>query len=177
MICEFDCIVCGAHVRKRRSPANVKSTPKYCSHKCHGNGIRGTGRGVAPNHICVCQQCGKETAVYRAPTANPPRFCSLACLGASQRADGNPSWTGGRHVGGNGYVFALAPDDIEADSRGYVYEHRLVARDIIGRILLPSEVVHHIDGDTTNNAKENLRVFASQSEHIKHHAELRRANV
>ena len=33
---------------------------------------------------------------------------------------------------------------------------------ILGRPLLPGEVVHHINGD---NRPENLRVFSSQAEH------------
>lgn len=35
--------------------------------------------------------------------------------------------------------------------------------------LLPGHVVHHKDGDNRNNDKANLRVFASQSDHMAHH--------
>ncbi|GAA4011544.1 hypothetical protein GCM10022631_24690 [Deinococcus rubellus] len=34
--------------------------------------------------------------------------------------------------------------------------HRQVAVTLLGRSLLPGEVVHHLDGDSTNNAPENL---------------------
>ena len=107
--------------------------------------------------------------IATAPAA--PRFCSLQCLGESQRGDGNPSYSGGRHKLSIGYVVILAPEDPEADSRGYIYEHRYVARQIVGRRLKKSEVVHHIDGDKTNNSIENLMVFPSHSDHMKHHAE------
>jgi hypothetical protein len=30
-------------------------------------------------------------------------------------------------------------------------------------------VVHHHDGDNTNNALDNLAVFASQAEHMRYH--------
>ncbi|WP_161883493.1 HNH endonuclease [Deinococcus alpinitundrae] len=40
----------------------------------------------------------------------------------------------------------------------------------LGRLLLFGEVVHHLDGDSTNNASENLLVLSSQRfhAHIEH---------
>ena len=48
---------------------------------------------------------------------------------------------------------------------------RVVAEQLLGRPLRPGEVVHHIDGNKRNNRSENLRVFSSQAEHAKFHAE------
>jgi len=50
-----------------------------------------------------------------------------------------------------------------------VYEHRVVMTKKLGRKLLPEEVVHHLDGNSENNSPDNLRLFANQSEHMKHH--------
>lgn len=52
------------------------------------------------------------------------------------------------------------------------HEHRVVAEQLLGRKLRPGEVVHHIDGNKRNNVPQNIRVFASQSEHAKFHMEL-----
>lgn len=49
------------------------------------------------------------------------------------------------------------------------HEHRVVAKQILGRKLKPGEVVHHIDRNKRNNAPENLMVFASQAEHAAWH--------
>lgn len=170
MTIRFECQQCGARVVSKRSPANMKSAPRFCSQKCHGDHRRGSGKGIAPNCDVTCEHCGKIARVYRGASAQKPRFCSLTCLGFAQRGEANPAFSGGRHMLKTGYMVVLAPDDPEADSRGYVLEHRMVIRRAIGRMLLPGEVVHHKDGDKTNNNPVNLFVFTSQAEHARHHA-------
>lgn len=169
MIFEYDCAVCGTHVRKKRSPATAKVPPRFCSQRCNGIARRGTGNGPTPNHEYDCVGCGSHCVVYRSPSAPTPRFCSVQCTGLSQRGSGNPSYSGGRHVGTNGYVFVLAPDHPSADPRGYVYEHRLVMEQSMGRLLTPSEVVHHKNQVKTDNRPGNLQLMASQSEHAALH--------
>jgi len=44
-------------------------------------------------------------------------------------------------------------------------EHRLVVARAMGRLLLRSEVVHHMDHNPRNNALENLVLFATNSDH------------
>lgn len=48
--------------------------------------------------------------------------------------------------------------------RGDGYLHRWVAESVLGRALLPNEVVHHLDGDKHNCSPENLQVM-DDSEH------------
>lgn len=52
--------------------------------------------------------------------------------------------------------------------------HRLVAEEMLGRQLLPGEVVHHRDGHKSNNLPENLLVLPSQACHASLEFHLRR---
>lgn len=46
--------------------------------------------------------------------------------------------------------------------------HRLVMEENIGHTLSPNELVHHINGDKTDNRIENLKIM-TRSEHMKLH--------
>ncbi|MBI3334316.1 HNH endonuclease [Candidatus Pacearchaeota archaeon] len=53
-------------------------------------------------------------------------------------------------------------------SNGYVKEHRIIMSQIFGRKLLPSEIVHHEDGNRANNDPANLEIL-SRAEHMNLH--------
>lgn len=75
-------------------------------------------------------------------------------------------WKGGVKEA-KGYLYSRTPGHPHASKHGgYVAVHRLVAEEKIGRYLLPTEVVDHIDGDIRNNHPDNLRVFQSNAEHL-----------
>lgn len=169
MIVEYDCQVCGTHVRKQRSPANLLVPARYCSQRCNGLSRRGSGSGITPNCEFDCASCGTHCHVYRSPSAPTPRFCSVQCTGLAQRGADNPAYSGGRVLNTYGYALLLAPDHPNADPRGYVYEHRLVMEEATGRILTSTEVVHHKNRIRDDNRISNLQLFATHSDHLKQH--------
>lgn len=80
----------------------------------------------------------------------------------------------------NGYRALHIPDHPQAIKTprmyGWVYEHRVVAEDMLGRPLHEDEEVHHLDEDKLNNHPENLLVLPC-SQHLKLHAWLRRLGI
>lgn len=76
------------------------------------------------------------------------------------------SWKGGRVTTGEGYIgIRISSDDMMAGMivrSGYVLEHRLVMARHLGRPLLETESVHHINGVRTDNRIENLQLRQGQ---------------
>lgn len=99
---------------------------------------------------------------------NGGRFCSRVCSNHYHRL-GRPSanWRGGIKING-GYKLVYAPHDPHANSTGYALVSRIVMAEKLGRPLTHDEIVHHCNGDVTDDRPENLDVM-QQSDHIKLH--------
>lgn len=112
------------------------------------------------------------------------RKCDIVCRRTGPRSgEGHPEWKGGRVVTKAGYVKLWCPEHptcVRTNERRaarangkyfpkakYVWEHRLVMEKSIGRFLSSKEVVHHLNGVTSDNHLENLVLFGSNAEHLK----------
>ena len=78
---------------------------------------------------------------------------------------GHPEWKGGRRIDKAGYILVYCPDHPYARNN-CVREHRLVAEKALGRYLLPTEVVHHVNDDPADNRLENLVVYETNGKHL-----------
>jgi len=88
----------------------------------------------------------------------------------ARRAEKSPTWKGGRTKTSAGYIYVYSPTHPYATKAGYVLEHRLVMEAHLGRVLLPTEIVHHINGVKDDNRIENLALFSSTGGHTKTHS-------
>jgi len=78
---------------------------------------------------------------------------------------GNPN----TKVGKRGYRLVYLPEI------GWYPEHKFIWEKFNGKIPKGAHL-HHINGDKIDNRIENLRLFASNSEHIKFHNEKKKRN-
>lgn len=127
-------------------------------------------------------KCSREIAEALGDTSAKSIQCFAARNGISRPKRGgatrewNGSWKGGARINKDGYRELLVLDHPFARSRwkrgvfrreGYVLEHRLVMEHILGRFLLPTEVVHHKDKNKLNNSPDNLELFSTNAEHLR----------
>ncbi len=110
--------------------------------------------------LCECE-CGRKTSVSAEGVSR--RFIS----GHNGRGYGakHYSWKGGRGTT-NGYAVLLRPEHPRAGSKGYVYEHILIAEQALGKYLPGGAVVHHVNGIKTDNKPSNLVICPDQAYHL-----------
>lgn len=88
----------------------------------------------------------------------------------------NPRWKGGEITRTDGYILIrLGSFPRGHKGKKYDLKHRIVIEQHIGRRLLRSEIVHHLNGDKKDNRVENLEII-TQAEHAKKHDPERKKN-
>lgn len=85
---------------------------------------------------------------------------------SARRGEKSPTWKGGKTRSRKGYVVLRNDGDV-------IFEHRAVMEEHIGRMLTEDEVVHHINGDKTDNRLENLQLM-TRGEHSTMHNKRRK---
>lgn len=128
-------------------------------------------------------------------------YCSTKCYGISKK--GKPSWNKGltketdkrveyyrpttfkkgrthplkgkkrKFIRCKGRLFIYQPDNPCCYRDGYILNSRFKMEKHIKRSLMPTEVIHHIDGDYTNDKMSNLMLLR-RNDHSKLHNQLRR---
>jgi hypothetical protein len=85
------------------------------------------------------------------------------------KGEKHSKWKGGR-LKARGYILIYSPSHPHRNKvgKGYVFEHRLVMEEKLGRFLSKNVIVHHINGIRNDNRIENL-VLTTNSKHISSH--------
>lgn len=125
--------------------------------------------------LSQCSICNNEFfRDYSNSLSGSPGYCSKECKSVGMSGQNNVNWGGGtknKRGKNGGHILEYCPSH-PAAKNGFVPQHRRVIEEHIGRILLDTEVVHHIDCDMQNNYIENLVVCSSTTEHFLAHGSL-----
>lgn len=127
-------------------------------------------RGLCSTHYARLRNKGSADADTRSYVFAESETCSIEDCDQPPRArgwcrwhytrwreHGDPEATGKRAPAGTGYVNAhgyrvvRAPGHPNAFRGGQILEHRLLMSELLGRPLLRSETVHHVNGDKADN--------------------------
>lgn len=113
-------------------------------------------------YTATCMECGVPCNPSKKRLKTPRcRKCWFEYIRKNPEEASN--YSGGRSVNAAGYVWVLKADHPNANQLGYVFEHRLVVSESIGRPLEKWEVVHHINGIKSDNRIENLVLCVSSN--------------
>lgn len=143
-------------MRKDRLNANCKECGgEFITWECR----RKIGQGYFCSKKCAIEYRKKNPSKYKKPT-------HLHKVGEE-----HPSWKGGKKEDKDGYYYVWVGKENHphATADGYVFEHRHVMEQHLGRYLKPTEIVHHKDRNVKNNDINNLVLCKNQKEHLAQH--------
>lgn len=183
---QIQCDFCGKSFERNSSQIKERN---YCSRSCLG---KANAERYRLQSIKTCDNCGKGFEYYgHHKSRNNHFFCCAACgyefrtTKVSVPCDwcGTPVIRKRSEVERNKHNFCdmdCHQDFINFENAGAPNQkiagmtiYRMMAERKIGRPLTEKEIVHHIDGDHTNNSQDNLQVV-SASEHSSIHAAQKR---
>jgi hypothetical protein len=122
-----------------------------------------------------CPDCGYSRWVIVLKGSVKSRLCRrcgmVKALG-HRKGPTHQAWKSGR-LKNNGYVRVYVADDhpmasMRTRSNAYLLEHRLVMAMHLGRPLQRQEIVHHKDGNRSNNNISNLELTTLGAHAVEH---------
>lgn len=131
---------------------------------------RGTGKVKNLWIERTCVKCGnkrwvKVNWVRRSAQADTLSGFCLKCSG--YRNKGKPrrgeTFKGGKRKNSQGYIEIIDPDKRQRKGNGTIYikEHRHIMKNHLGRPLLKTESIHHLNGKKDDNRIENLEIWTT----------------
>ena len=126
--------------------------------EAQSNGMKRAWQNPTKRHnmtICQIGRKHKESSKHLMSIAHKGKKKSKEFgMAISKRTsfENNVNWKGGKRLTKDGYV------RICIGSGNTILEHKLVAEKALGRKMKSSELVHHINGDRTDNRNQNLLI-------------------
>ena len=126
-----------------------------------------------------CKKCNEEFKV-RAGREASSFWCSKTCFYSDyEHSNETREKMRTSHIGKSskrypyilhgGYRMLYKPEHLNSNKQGYIFEHRYILSQHIGRPLSKKEVVHHKDENPMNNDISNLELCESAGMHTKKH--------
>lgn len=147
-----------------------KSTEDFHKNKTKPDGLQNYCKKCSRDSILkemICEKCaGPYTIKHRNVKKRKTSLCPK-CLDefvTERLVAGNKGRASDFIISTRGYKYLR---DYE-EKHGYKFYHRKAVEDFIGRKLLKSDVVHHIDGDRLNNEIDNLFLTNLKGHHKAH---------
>ena len=150
---EKECETCGAFFLAPRPPTSTKGDGRrlFCSRKCFVESLK-TGEERS------CATCGN---LFYTNPSNDKVTCSFKCRAIYFSGVNSHAFKQGFYVQGKQSKMLLFPR--ETHKGKYLAEHRLIASQAIGRLLMRNEYVIHINNNGLDNRPSNLFICESNS--------------